>query len=133
MTHPPHSTESADPLGWSTFRSAADARVAAIIEALGPQDPRAWREELARISAEASARIAEARAVLGRSKPARKPRKPRRPPLDSLLKQAAKAGKSVKGAEVHQDRTVLQFGEPEPVEPDNPWPLDEFQRKETKQ
>ena len=60
-------------------------------------------------------------------------RQPRRPPLDSLLKQAAKAGKSVKGAEVYQDRTVLQFGEPEPVEPDNPWPLDEFRTKETKQ
>ena len=64
---------------------------------------------------------------------ARKPYKPRRPPLDSLLKQAAKAGKSVKGAEVYQDRTVLQFGEPAPVEPENPWPLDEFRTKETKQ
>ena len=63
----------------------------------------------------------------------RKPSKPRRPPLDSLLKQAAKAGKSVKGAEVYQDRTVLQFGDPTPVEPENPWPLDEFRTKETKQ
>src|SRR5262245_37395904 len=64
-----------------------------------------------------------------------KPRKtkPRKTPLDSLLKQAAKAGKSVKGAEVYRDRTVLQFGEPMPVEPDNPWPLDEFRTKETKQ
>ena len=65
--------------------------------------------------------------------PARKPRKPRRPPLDSLLKQAAKAGKSVKGAEVYQDRTVLQFGEPESAAPENEWPLDEFRTKETKQ
>ena len=64
--------------------------------------------------------------------PARKPRKPRRPPLDSLLKQAAKAGKSVKGAEVYQDRTVLQFGEPESAAPENEWPLDEFRTKETK-
>ena len=40
-----------------------------------------------------------------------KPRKP--PPLDRLLKQAAKADKNVKGAEVYPDRTVLQFGEPE--------------------
>jgi hypothetical protein len=64
-----------------------------------------------------------------------KPRKikPRKTPLDSLLKQAAKAGKSVKGAEVYRDRTVLQFGEPMPAEPDNPWPLDEFRAKETKQ
>jgi hypothetical protein len=63
----------------------------------------------------------------------RRSRAPRRPPLDTLLKQAAKAGKSVKGVEVYQDRTVLQFGEPAPVEPENPWPLDEFRTKETKQ
>ena len=61
------------------------------------------------------------------------PGKSRRPALANALKQAAKAGKSVKGAEVYQDRIVLQFGEPEPVEPENPWSLDEFRRKETKQ
>lgn len=60
-------------------------------------------------------------------------RQPRRLPLDSLLKQAAKAGKSVKGAEVYQDRTVLQFGAPESATPENPWRLDEFRKKETKQ
>jgi len=60
-------------------------------------------------------------------------RKPRKPTLASLLKQAADAGKSVKGAEVYSDRTVLQFGEPEPAEPKNPWPLDEFRTKENKQ
>ena len=60
-----------------------------------------------------------------------KPRKP--PPLDRLLKQAAKADKNVKGAEVYPDRTVLQFGEPTPAVPDNAWPLDEFRTKETKQ
>jgi hypothetical protein len=65
--------------------------------------------------------------------PAEAARKPRRPPLDTLLKQAAKADKSVKGAEVYPDRTVLQFGEPEPAAPDDPWPLDEFRTKETKQ
>jgi hypothetical protein len=57
----------------------------------------------------------------------------RKPTLEKLLKQAAKAGKSVKGAEVYRDRTVLQFGEPEAAEPENPWPLDEFRTKETKQ
>jgi hypothetical protein len=114
-----------------------------MIEAVGPLDPRAWRELLARISAEAAAKLgawrAQQQALFGEAddkrpaEAARKPYKPRRPPLDSLLKQAAKAGKSVKGAEVYQDRTVLQFGEPEPTEPDNPWPLDEFRTKETKQ
>jgi hypothetical protein len=65
------------------------------------------------------------------TKPAEPARKPRKPTLASLLKQATKAGKSVKGAEVYQDRTVLQFGEPEPIEPDNPWFAD--LSKETKQ
>ena len=64
------------------------------------------------------------------SPPARKPRKPT---LASALTQAAKAGKSVKGAEVYQDRIALQFGTPESAEPDNSWPLDEFRTKETKQ
>jgi len=62
-----------------------------------------------------------------------RPRKPPKATLASALKQAAKAGMAVKGAEVYRDRTVLQFGEPAPVEPDNPWPLDEFRTKETKQ
>jgi hypothetical protein len=73
--------------------------------------------------------MAVARA-LGRIQPARKPRKPT---LASALKQAAKAGNSVKGAEVYQDRVTLQFGEPEPIESGNSWPLDEFRTKETKQ
>src|SRR5262245_52790259 len=61
------------------------------------------------------------------------PRKPRKPTLASALKQAAKAGKNVKGAEVYPDRTVLQFGEPELTGSTDPWPLDEFRPKETKQ
>jgi hypothetical protein len=59
--------------------------------------------------------------------------KRRKPTLASALKQAAKAGKSVKGAEIYQDRVTLQFGEPEPIESGNSWPLDEFRTKETKQ
>jgi hypothetical protein len=104
-------------------------RVAAMIEAvtgsslLGPCYPRAGRQERAR-------RAAEARAVLS---PTKRPRKQRRPRLADLLKQAAKADKNVKGAEVYPDRTVLQFGEPTPAVPDNAWPLDEFRTKETKQ
>jgi hypothetical protein len=80
----------------------------------------------------ADSMLAMIRAKLGTNH-ARKPYKLRRTSLGTLLKQAAKAGKSVKGAEVYPDRTVLQFGEPEPAEPDNPWPLDEFRTKETKQ
>jgi len=59
-------------------------------------------------------------------------RKPRKPTLTRVLKQAAKAGKSVKGAEVYQDRVVLQFGKPESAESEE-WPLDELRTKETKQ
>jgi len=92
------------------------------------------RLEVARVTP--AAEQAEAQAATPQPILPQSPRRqhgPRRPPLDSLLKQAAKAGKSVKGAEVYQDRTVLQFGEPAPVEPENPWPLDEFRTKETKQ
>jgi hypothetical protein len=60
-------------------------------------------------------------------------RQPRKPTLESLLKQADRAGKNVKGAESYPDRTVLQFGEPEPAGSADPWPLDEFRTKETKQ
>ena len=67
------------------------------------------------------------------AEPARRPRKQRKQGLTSLLKQAAKAGKNVKGAEVYPDRTVLQFGKPESASPENPWPLDEFRTKEIKQ
>ena len=63
--------------------------------------------------------------------PAEDARKPRRPTLATALRQAAKAGKSVKGAEVYPDRVALQFGEPEPAKPENPW-LAELP-KETKQ
>jgi hypothetical protein len=50
----------------------------------------------------------------------RKLRQSHKPTLTSLLKQADKAGKSVKGAEVYPDRTVLQFGEPL-ANDINPW------------
>jgi hypothetical protein len=59
-------------------------------------------------------------------------RKPRKVTLATALKQAARAGRPVKGAEIYQDRVVLQFGEPEPAAPEE-WPLDEFRTKETKQ
>ena len=105
-------------------------RVAAMIEAatgcsvLGPHDPRVWREERAR-------RVAEIRAALGRINPARKPRKPT---LASVAKQANKAAIPVARYEVKPDGTVVVVtGKPVPVAPEDPWPLDEFRTKETKQ
>ena len=65
---------------------------------------------------------------------ARKPRKPRRPTLASVSKQASKAGIDVARYEVKPEGTVVVVaGKPEPAAPENPWPLDEFRTKETKQ
>jgi len=62
----------------------------------------------------------------------KKPRKPRRPTLASVAKQANKPG--IARIEMKPDGTVVIItGEPEPAAPDNPWPLDEFRTKETKQ
>ena len=54
------------------------------------------------------------------TEPTPKLHKPRTPTLTGLLKQAAKAGKSVKGAEIYLDRVVLQFGQPL-ANDINPW------------
>jgi hypothetical protein len=59
--------------------------------------------------------------------------KPRKPSIRTLVKQAEQAtGKAVTSITA-PDGTKLDFGKPEPVEPKNPWPLDEFRTKETKQ
>jgi hypothetical protein len=95
---------------------------------------RAWQRRIAGTRPLRSGQAATERppdGLLTAAEAARKQQ--RKPTLEKLLKQAAKAGKSVKGAEVYRDRTVLQFGEPEATEPENPWPLDEFRTKETKQ
>jgi hypothetical protein len=53
---------------------------------------------------------------------AKRKRGPRKPTLVSELRQAKKAGLSVKGATIEPDgRLSLQFGEPEPTEASNPW------------
>src|SRR5215469_4878808 len=78
-----------------------------------PECLRAYREGLAFLRQERAARAQIAS------------RKPRKTTLASALRQAAKVGKSVKGAEVYPDRVVLQFGEPEPAGSTDPWPLDE--------
>jgi len=63
-----------------------------------------------------------------------KPPKPRKPTLESVAKQASKAGIEVTRYEVKPDRTIIVVtGKPESVEPENSWSLDEFRSKETKQ
>ena len=64
----------------------------------------------------------------------RKPRQPRQPTLASVAKQASKAAIAVARYEVKPDGTVIVVtGKPESASPENPWPLDEFRTKETKQ
>jgi hypothetical protein len=61
-------------------------------------------------------------------------KKPRRPTLAGVAKQASKAALDVVRYEVRPDGTVVVVtGKPEPIEPENPWSLDEFRTKETKQ
>ena len=64
--------------------------------------------------------------------PAEVARKPRRPSISKMIEQAEKAGTPLASLTL-PDGTKLDFGKPEPVEADNPWPLDEFRTKETKQ
>ena len=64
----------------------------------------------------------------------KKPRKPPKPTLDSVAKQARKAGISIASIEIKADGSFTVItGKPEPAESENPWPLDEFRTKETKQ
>jgi hypothetical protein len=61
------------------------------------------------------------------------PPRQRKPSIRALVKQAEQAtGKAVTAITL-PDGTKLDFSKPEPAAPDHPWPLDEFQRKETKQ
>jgi len=60
-----------------------------------------------------------------------KPTKNRKP---NVIQQARTAGIDVARIEMKPDGTVVIItGKPEPAEPENPWPLDEFRTKETKQ
>src|SRR5262249_54661633 len=73
------------------------------------------------------------RQALG-GEPARKPRNPRKPTLTTVAKQASKAAIPVARYEIKPDGTVVVVtGKPEPAESADPWPLDEFRTKETKQ
>src|SRR5262249_8597832 len=59
-------------------------------------------------------------------RPRHAPRNPRKgPTLPSVAKQASKAATAAPRYEVKPDGTVVIItGKPEPVEPENPWPLD---------
>ena len=71
-------------------------------------------------------------AAMLRGEPARKPRKPRRLSISKMIEQAEKAGKPLAGLTL-PDGTKLDFSKPESAEMENPWSLDEFRTKETKQ
>ena len=61
-----------------------------------------------------------------------KPRKPPKPTLDSIARQARKAGLSIVSVEIKADGSfTVVTGKPESAEAENPWRA-EFQRKETK-
>jgi hypothetical protein len=62
----------------------------------------------------------------------KKPRGPRKPTLDTIKKQARKAGLEVARYEVKPDGTIIVVtGTLETVESQDPWPLDELRTKET--
>ena len=63
-------------------------------------------------------------------------RKPPKPRLRTLVERAEKAtGKTVTAITTMADGVKLDLGTgtPEPAAPENPWSLDEFRTKETKQ
>ena len=63
-----------------------------------------------------------------------KPRKARKPTLVSVSKNARKAGIDPARIEIKPDGSyVVDIGKSEPAASGNPWPLDEFRTKETKQ
>ena len=65
--------------------------------------------------------------------PAEAARRPRKPNIRTLVRRVEQAtGKTVTAITTTTDGYKLDVTT-EPIEPDNPWPLDEFRNKETKQ
>ena len=60
-------------------------------------------------------------------------RTPRKPSIRTFVQRAEKATGKPVTAITMPDGTKLDFSQPESVAPENPWPLDEFRTKETKQ
>jgi len=62
----------------------------------------------------------------------RRQQKPRNPSIATLIKRAEKTGKAVTSITTPDGHTI-HFDETKPTDANNPWPLDEFRTKETKQ
>ena len=139
MTHLSHSTKSLPPRDDIDARARLFAEIAAECSAgIFPGDYSeagisAFAAEVAELFWEMRIAEADRRSQIERP-PAVAERKPRKPTLAGVAKQANKAAIAVARYEVKPDGTVVVVtGKPDPAEPDNPWPLDEFRTKETKQ
>jgi len=119
VTRSPNITESPD-----VFR--ADKLSAWLANASWPRLPRPGERPPATVSPPPAADSLRT--------PAKPTRKPRRTSISKMIKQAEKAtGKPVTSITL-PDGTKLDFSKPDSAEPEkNPWPLDEFRKKETKQ
>ena len=62
----------------------------------------------------------------------RRQQKPRNPSIATLIERAEKTGKAVTSITTPDGHTI-HFDETKPTDANNPWPLDEFRMKETKQ
>ena len=119
MTHPPTSTELPDPLADLDGDGLA---------CLGLRRANGFMDVFVDLN-----RRAHEEWVASLPKPS-KPRKRRKPKFVDVAKQASEAAITVARYEVKPDGTVVVVvGKPEAAAPDNPWPLDEFRTKETKQ
>ena len=132
MTRLPHTTKSLPPLD---VAARAFAEVAADCWATIAYCPS--EAEIADLAATTEELLGEMRAAeAARSQieqpPAVAERKPRRPSIKKMIEGAEKAGKPLASITL-PGGTKLDFSKPEPAEMENPWPLDEFRTKETKQ
>jgi len=121
MTRPPTTTEADEALGLEI--DAALGRIDAVIGRIG-RTSSSWLGRQPLTSPPTDRLLTSAETT----------RKPRKPTLASVAKQASKAAIAVARYEVKPDGTVvIVTGAPERVETEDPWPLDEFRTKETKQ
>jgi len=133
MTRVSHTTKSVLPLD---VAARALAEIGA--EAWAAIAYRPSEAEIAAAAAETAEFLAEMRAAEAdrRSQieqpPAVAERKLRRPSIKKMIEGAEKAGKPLASITL-PGGTKLDFSKPEPAEMENPWPLDEFRTKETKQ
>jgi hypothetical protein len=99
----------------------------AVVEAARANDAAAERQ-LAACLVEVYARTPRAKTPAKAPTPRRQQRKPS---IRRQIEAAEKAGKTVTSVVATPDGTTLHFGQGEPTEASNPWPLDDF--KVTKQ